>query len=169
MALFEVIIPSTLTTNITSNNQKKQRSYSGCIPVLPWDGLGTCPVLYAKSAKTGTASCDYLITVTRCWRKKCFSEEWKSTESSICSPHAVLQLILSSAVQIHKALTKYCSLRSARHLIIFLLNWVCPLGSTFLFPLAAYECHPTTRKEDKTQCLKNFFTALTNKSSQKLH
>lgn len=91
--------------------------------MLPWDGLGTCPVLYAKSAKTGTASCDYLMTVTRCWWKKCFSEEWKSTESSICSPHAVLQLILSSAVQIHKALTKYCSLRSARHLIIFLLNW----------------------------------------------
>lgn len=102
---------------------KNQRSYSACIPVFPWDGLGTCPVLYAKSAKTGTASCDYLMTVTRCWWKKCFSEEWKSTESSICSPHAVLQLILSSAVQIHKALTKYCSLRSARHLIIFLLNW----------------------------------------------
>lgn len=123
MALFEVIIPSILTTNIISNNQKTNvliLAVFWCCPGMDW---GPVQCFMQNQPRQAPASCDCLMTVTRCWWKKCFSEEWKSTESSICSPHAVLQLILSSAVQIHKALTKYCSLRSARHLIIFLLNW----------------------------------------------
>lgn len=123
MALFDVIIPSILTTNIISNNQKTKVLILGLSLCCSGTDQGPVQSFMQNQPRQAPASCDYLMTVTRCWWKKCFSEEWKSNESSICSPHAVLQLILSSAVQIHKALTKYCSLRSARHLIIFLLNW----------------------------------------------
>lgn len=77
--------------------------------------------------------------------------ESRGSESTICGTYSVLQLILSFVIQIHKAQSKYCSLRSIRHSIIFLstdvsLFWrSCP-HTVF----QEYECPWTAHKKNNS-------------------
>lgn len=100
----------------------------------------------------------FKVTATRCrWQPWWWGSEW-GTESTIRSTYAAPQLIFSSAVQIHKAQTKYCSLRSTGRLIVLLLNEVFIIWMESVHSLwrscsspRVYECHQTSHTDHNSQ------------------